>query len=159
MLLQEYQEVVSYADMDKDYAEVLITAMRRKGITQQQLAEAIGLDNSTVSRKLQPGHRWWVDQYVKALDCLEIDPIEALGQGRRVGEITVEKGGLMGDVVKLVQNLKFCREEPERAVEVLHQIGALERRAPDVFAKLLHDINYQPDQLKKEPATPRKKSA
>jgi transcriptional regulator with XRE-family HTH domain len=170
MLLQICQDVVTCTTMrkpEKDYAEILVTAMRHRGVSQQELADALGKDGSTISRKLQPGGKWWVDQYAKALQYLQVNPTEAFGPGRAVGTVKPDldrnlgNGGAMAEVYSMVQGLQAFRTDPEGTLKKLRMMVELEKKSPQAFNKLMHDIEYFYNEVasKKDAAAPKKNNS
>ena len=143
--------------MKKDYGEIIVTAMRRRGVTQHELADVLGLNHTTISRKLQPNANWWIHHYIKAIEYLGIDPDEVFGEGRVVGSPQAD-GGLMAKVYSLVQGFKSFQRNPQRFLNSLQQLCEVEHHAPDDFEKLLHDIEYLHSRVERSKKTAEKKN-
>lgn len=134
--------------MTKDYGEIIITAMRRRGVTQQELADVLDLNHTTVSRKLEPNAKWWVHHYAKAMKYLDLDPAEVFGEGRIVGN-PEKSGGSMAKVYSMVQGFKLFQRNPSQFMAHLQKLSEVESSAPHDFEKLMHDIEYLHSRLGK----------
>ena len=94
MLLQMNQRVGYVERMDAtDYIQILRDAMWRGGKSQDQLADHLGIDKSTLSRQLAPGKRWSVERYLKALKFLGVDPHSVFGGKNFSSNVESEGGG------------------------------------------------------------------
>ena len=58
-----------------DYSK-LLGRMREKGITQEKLAEMIGISGVTMSKKLNGKSEWTQVEINKVCEILEIDPAD-----------------------------------------------------------------------------------
>lgn len=62
----------------KEVAAILTGALARRGLEQQELAAAVGISRSQISRMLAGNKHWDVDQLGAACDFLGLDVLDVL---------------------------------------------------------------------------------
>lgn len=108
-------------DLKQQLARALRTARIRKGLTQEAVAEKVGVTTETISNTERAQSLLTLDVFLRLVELLDIELTKLVGARPAARRTTPKRGRLEGDLVRLGE------EMTDIELDLLIRIGKLLR--------------------------------